>query len=337
MRKLDEASKRLFVGGVIADALRVVKPELAALLDLASIEPLPTEYVRGGKRFADAAFRVNFREGRFSPDPSGTAGRPGRRLYLLLAAEFQDANDAAMLERVREYADWQDAHYRQQNIVRDGEHPPLLALVFHTGPDRWTAEDGLEVYRALPREAAAQLAPHQRQAYIGIEVGRRSTLTPPAGNRLGAVVRLTRSATAEELLARLTEEWRRFGGSDDLRFRRGMRDWAQEIVLGLAETSIELPRFEELETATEEGTMALLEQHVREWRAELAQEGVAKGREEGERDALARLAERRFGADAAQRLSSALNGSPTRQRLDDVGDLVLFCRTAEEFVERLDG
>lgn len=323
MRKLDEASKRLFVGSVVADALRFVMPELAALLDLSTIEALPTEYVRHGKRFADAAFRVTLREGRF-PGLSGTPN-VGRRLYLLLAAEFQDANDAAMLERVREYATWQDAHYRQQNIIRDGEHPPLLALVFHTGPDQWTAEDGLEVYRSAPSDAAAQLAPYQRQAYIRIEVGRRSTLVPPAGSRLGAVVRLTASATAEELLAQLAQEWRRFVGSEDVRFRRGMRDWAQQIMLGFAESSVELPGFEELEAATEEGTMAyLLEQHVREWRAEVA------------RDVLARLAERRFGADAAQRLSAALNGSPTRQRLDELGDLILLCGTAEELIERLD-
>lgn len=325
MRKLDEASKRLFVGSVVADALRFVMPELAALLDLSTIEALPTEYVRHGKRFADAAFRVNFREGRFPPNPSSPS-RVGRRLYLLLAAEFQDANHAAMLDRVREYAAWQDAHYRQQNIVRDGEHPLLLALVFHTGPDRWTAEDGSEVYRSVPSDAAAQLAPYQRQAYIRIEVGRRSTLNPPPGSRLGAVVRLTGSATAEELLARLTAEWRRFAGGEDERFRRGMRDWAQEIMLGFAESSVELPGFDELEAATEEGTMAyVLEQHVREWRAEVAC------------DELARLAGRRFGADAAERLSAALNGSPTRQRLDEVGDLILVCGTAEEFVERLDG
>ena len=202
--------------------------------------------------------------------------------------------------------------------------------MFHTGPDQWTAEDGLEVYRSAPSDASAQLAPYQRQAYIRIEVGRRSTLVPPADNRLGAVVRLTASATAEELLAQLAQEWRRFVGSEDARFRRGMRDWAQQIMLGFGESSVELPGFEELEAATEGGTMAyVLEQHVREWRAELRQEGV--------RDVLARLAGRRFGADAAERLSAALNGSPTQERLDEACDLIVGCRTAEEFVERLDG
>ena len=112
-----------------------------------------------------------------------------------------------MLERVREYAVWQDAHYRQQGVVRPGEHPPLLPIVFHAGPDRWTAGDGMEVYRALPEGAAAQLAPHQQQAHIPLEVGRRSTLDVPDGNRLGAVLGLTSAATPEDLLARLVEEW----------------------------------------------------------------------------------------------------------------------------------
>ena len=45
MRKIDEASKTLFVGSVVADSILFARPELAAHLDLDSIEPLPTEYV----------------------------------------------------------------------------------------------------------------------------------------------------------------------------------------------------------------------------------------------------------------------------------------------------
>ena len=335
VRKIDEASKTLFVGSVVADAIRFAKPELAAMLDLGSIEPLPAEYVgrdaggTPGKRFGDSAFRIPFKEGRFPLDAAGGAAGGGR-LYLLVAGEFQHASDATMLERVREYAAWQDAHYRQQDIVRPGEHPPLLPIVFHTGPDRWTADDGMEVYRGLPEGAAAQLAPQQRQAYIPLEVGCRSTLAVPEGNRLGALLRLTSAATTPELVAALAEEWRRFGGDANRPVRRGLREWTQQMMLGLGDEAVELPSFEELEGAKEDGTMEyLLEDHVREWRAEL--------HSEGERNMLARLAERRFGAEAAHRLSAALNGTPSRQRLDELGDLVVLCGTAEELVERLDG
>ena len=343
MRKIDEASKTLFVGGVVADSIVFARPRLAAQLDLDSIEPLPTEYVgrdaggTPGKRFADSAFRIDFKDD--GPPRNAASGARGeRRRYLLAAGEFQHADDADMLARVREYADWQDAHYRQQGVVRPGEHPPLLPLVFHTGPGRWTADDGMEVYEGLPEEVARELAPQQRQAYILLGVGRRSTLDVPAGSRLGAVARLTRAGTAAELVAALAEEWRRFGGEANGPLRRGMREWAQQMMLGLDDSSVELPSFEDLEGSTEDGTMEyLLEDHIREWRAELHGEGLKDGIEQGKRDLLERQAERRFGVDAARRLSAALNGAPSPQRLDELGDLVVLCRTADELVGRLDG
>ena len=361
MRKLDEASKRLFVGRVIADTLRIAKPKLAALLDLHSVEALPTEYIgsagtggRPGKRLADSAFRVDFKEGVFPPDTSAETPGEGRRPFLIAACEFQHASDADMLHRVREYAAWQDEHYRHQGLIRPREHPPLLPLVFHTGPDRWTAKDGLEVYRSLPNAAASELAPFQRQAYILLEVGRRSTLSPPDGNSLGAVVRLTGCATAEDLYRRLFEEWRRFGAAADKPFRHGMREWTQEIMLGFGERCIELPSFEELEGAMEEGTMEyVLEEHVKELRRENMErgrkQGMAQGRRQGMeqgrrqgmvqgyREALEIMATQRFGADAGRRMAAAANGSLSRRRMGELSDLIVRSRTAEELVERLGG
>ena len=85
----------------------------------------------------------------------------------------------------------------------------------------------------------------------------------------------------------------------------------------------------------------LLEDHIREWRAELhgegLKDGIAQGMEQGKRDLLERQAERRFGAEAARRLSVALNGAASARRMDELGDLVVLCGTADEFVDRLDG
>jgi hypothetical protein len=256
-----------------------------------------------------------------------------------VAGEFQHRNDANMLARMRRYLARQEAHYRHQGIVRDGEHPPALPLVIHTGPDRWTAEDGFEVYRALPAPAGARLAPCQRAGYILVDAGRHSTLSVPPDNRLGPVVRLTAAASEEELAARLAEEWQRFGGPRNAAYRRGMLAWAEEVALGLGRSGVRLPSFEELEQAMEEGTMGyLLEDSVKEWQTRWVDKGREEGREEGregERRNLERLAERRFGAAAAQRLSSTLNGTPSRRTLDEAGDLIVGCRTAQEFVDRL--
>ena len=338
-RKLDPSAKMLFIGEVVADALRARAPHLAELLDLDSIEALPTEYIdqrTRGKRFGDAAFRVRFRKGRFPAVASGKAR--GRRLYLIVAVEFQHRSDAGMGGRVREYAEWQDGHYRQLGVVRNGEHPPLLALVIHTGPDRWTAEDGTETLRVLPRRAARLLVRWQRQAYILIDAGPRSRLSLPGHNRIGAVIRLARCATIEELAAQLVEEWQRFGGHENLRFRRGLWAWAKES--GPAQPGTRLPSFEELEATKEEPRMPnVLAARIRELVDNEIEQGRARGMEQGieqgQRETLELLASRRFGADAARGLSLALNGTPSREKVAELGDLILHCQSAQEFLSRL--
>ena len=113
-----------------------------------------------------------------------------------------------------------------------------------------------------------------------------------------------------------------------------MLAWAEETVLGFPESGFELPGFEErgLEGLEEKEMAYLLEDCVQEWKAEWREEG----RDEGERDLLERMTELRFGAEAARRLSTALNGTPSRERLTDLADLVIRCETAEDFVARLD-
>ena len=341
-RKLDQAAKQLFVGDVFADALQAAMPEVAARLRLETMEPLPTEYIGPDriKRFGDAAFRVTFRKSRFPPTGAPGAQRRGRRSYLLLAGEFQNRNEGRMAHRVREYALWMEEHYRHQGVIREGEHPPVLALVIHTGSGRWTAPNGMEFSDVLPKRAARQLAAYQPQAYIALDAGRHSTLDLLPGNRLRAAARLAGRASARELAERLAEEWKRFGGTENARFRRGMLAWAEEAVLGFPESGVELPDFDELEGLEEKDMAFLLEDCVQEWKAEWREEGRDEGervgRAKGERDLLERLAERRFGAEAARRLSTALNGTPSRERLTDLADLVVRCETAEDFVAQLD-
>ena len=329
-RRHDEAAKLLFIGEVVADGIRVAVPELAATLRLDTIKPLPTEYVsqERTKRFGDAVFSVKFRKGRFPPTVSG---RRARRRYLLVPTEFQHRDDASMAQRVREYTAEMEGHYRHQGLIRTGEHPPVLALVIHTGPGRWTAPDGTDALRRLPKRTVRHLAAYQPQAYIPLDVGRRSALDMSDASRLGAAAALVRCATARELAARLVEEWDRFGNPDDMRFRRGMLAWAEETVLGFPDSGFELPSFEELEGLKEKDMAYLLEDKVKQWQAGW----LSEGREEGQRDLLEGLAERRFGADAAKRLSTALNGSPTSERVAELGDLIVRCETEDEFLAAL--
>ena len=63
--------------------------------------------------------------------------------------------------------------------------------------------------------------------------------------------------------------------------------------------------------------------------------GMEQGIEQGQRETLELLASRRFGADAARGLSLALNGTPSREKVAELGDLILHCQSAQEFLSRL--
>lgn len=58
---------------------------------------------------------------------------------------------------------------------------------------------------------------------------------------------------------------------------------------------------------------------------------AAEGREEGERDALVRLAERRFGWRAGERFADALSDHPDRETLTRMGNLIFTSDPTEDF------
>ena len=62
--------------------------------------------------------------------------------------------------------------------------------------------------------------------------------------------------------------------------------------------------------------------------------GMAQGIAQGHADLLRHQAERRFGAEAASQLAGLLAGMDT-DRLIEVGDWMLECRTAGELLDRL--
>ncbi|MDD9963361.1 MAG: Rpn family recombination-promoting nuclease/putative transposase [Gammaproteobacteria bacterium] len=320
--RTDEGAKLVFMAAVVGDLLRAVLPEVAAALDLDAIKPLPTEYISydRSKRVGDAVFRV----------PVRPAYRRGMgRLDLILMAEFQNRGDSDMLARVVEYRAWMLEHYRHQGVIGSGEHPPVLALVVNTGDAPWRGETGMEPLSGLSEPLAALLAPYQPQAYIAVETGSKARVSAwPEHNRASAVVRLAKCATPEALRDRLAAEWMRFGDAADAQFRRGLLAWAEERLLGLGESDLSLPLFEELEGQKEKQMSYLLEDRVAEWKAEWAAEG--------QRLLLKQLLETRFGAESAAQLMEALSGTEG-VTLSEAADLIVTCESAEEFSASLNG
>ena len=85
----------------------------------------------------------------------------------------------------------------------------------------------------------------------------------------------------------------------------------------------------------------MLEHRMDEWEQEWfrqgREEGVRYGREEGraeERALLRRQAARRFDAATAEALAGLLEGVDDADRLAEVGEMIVDCRTGRELLDR---
>ena len=100
----------------------------------------------------------------------------------------------------------------------------------------------------------------------------------------------------------------------------------------------------------------LLDARIRAWRNELVEQGIEEGHAQGieqgraqgieqghaqgieqgraeERALLRRLAERRFGAEIAQRLAGLLEGLKAADELAAAGDRIVDCETGEDLLD----
>ena len=91
-----------------------------------------------------------------------------------------------------------------------------------------------------------------------------------------------------------------------------------------------------LRTTLEERFEALHDAIRAEARAEGVQQGIQQAIER-QRKLLCRLAERKFGTEAALRVAGLLAGTDDPSRLQDVGEWIIDCEEGSELIARLEG
>ena len=357
----DAIYKRLYsFPEMVADLLASLLPaDSLALLDLGSLERLPTERVGDDyrRRLGDATWRVRRR----SPDGVGRGGW----LHVLVLLEFQSRNDRAMALRVLEYAALLYLELaRQGALSARGRLPPVLPVVLYNGEEPWTAER--EVADLIDGSDSA-LSPYQpSQRYEVLDEQRAAA--EDLGRLTRSVVLAEQSRSPEDLsrLARRLPEWLRASASEEL--RRAFADWLWVLCKRLEKRGGELPAPPE-ELTLEDMTMTLeervsrwpepyirqgieegLERGRREGRKRGRREGMERGKREGmergrregleqgldeQRALLRRLAAARFGERAADRLFARLRQERSQERLGEMGEIVVRCETAEELLRRL--
>ena len=319
----DENYKRLFASKLMVEhLLRACLPaDLLAAVDFSDLGELSTEYVSDEllKRHGDTVWRLRLGE---------------HWMYLLILLEFQSKDDRWMALRILTYTGllYQELVRNEAPGIADGRLPPVLPIVLYNGTEPWTATREM---RELIGPAGPWLARFQpAQDYLLLDVLRVAADDLPGRNLLRAVAALEQSRSFEDVL-RVREAlqlWLRDPRAAEL--QRAFVDWMRQIAERVAPAGAVVPP-----VRTWEDVRMTLVERAAEWPKQWLREGREQGLEQGleqQRALLCRMAAARFGADTAERLADALAPIVDPERLAEVGDWLVQCDTAAEFLAHLD-
>ena len=336
----DPAYKRLFARPrMVRDLLHGFAARgWSEALDFASLVPLPASYVSPDlcQRHGDLVWRVRFREERW--------------LYVVLLLEFQAAVDRTMAVRMLAYTALLYQKLIGEGVLREHDAlPPVLPVVIYNGRRRWNAARGVSELIASGGAGLARYQPSQR--YFLLDQGRVGGAALPRGNLVSALIALETNRDRARLPALLGSLIALLREQGDEELTEAFRAWVGQVLLprrfrGGASGS--LPGLEEVRTMLAEQVREWTEGWVSEGReqgvAEGREQGVAEGREQGvaegraeERALLCRQAARKFDDATARRLAAALAEVADPDRLAQVGDWIIECGTAADFLARVDG
>ena len=319
----DALSKALFtLPPVEADLLRIVAAGWVHLLDLSTLERISAEHPSADQtqRIGDLAWRAEFRDGKLLD---------GNRPWLLSPTELQSTRDSTMAERQAEYLGRHQRALRLDGVLsREGEEPRVLLVVVYDGERRWR------------RAAAPPGVPDLLQpgGYAVLDVEALALEDLPRGNRVSSWVRLLRAYDPKELLMRLVEGLLEFPETSDEGFREALYAWAlalRELMMPGAEALPPRPELEKKQEAQEMTTF--YEANAKKWRAGVLQQGIERGEARARADQRAQLerqAGRKFGNRASEWLSALIEGVSDPERLAEVGDWIIDCRTEDELLAR---
>ncbi len=310
----------------MTDTLHGLTLDLKDALDFASLERMPASFVTEhlGRRHADMLWKIQ------------TVNEEW--LYLLVLIEFQSTIDRRMALRMMNYAGGIWMGLGENDLGRDGEYPFVLPVVVYNGEQPWNAAtDVRDLLATVPEQL---LGTQPRHPYLLIELQTLDPSTVPYRSVLSMIARFEQARSPEQLehLVGTLADWVERADAEEL--LDNFREWISQVLVqrhGPAGGALELKIRNE-----EEGRMTTLIERAQQWGEELNQhwlekgieEGVARGRLEGERALVYRLVTRRFGPGTTEQLVPVLDGIADPELIAGVADAVVESRTATEFIGR---
>ena len=293
----------------------------AAALDLDTLRVGPTENITDElrKRLGDVVWSIDRHD--------GCGGV--QTLHVLI--EHQSSADYSMPLRFLNYTSllYQRLYGDRRTWAKSDTADPVLHVVVYNGDTRWDAPLTLaDLVERTEHDGPAQLA----LSYDVVDLVAVATDDLPRPNLLTWVAEVEQSVHSGALPERVRElgEWLAAERAPGLTRTFDLWLGAMGRKLGVS-----LPSIREYEEAR-----AVLANKIDRWEADIRQQGIEQGIERGieqETARLRRLAERRFGAAAAEQLAAALAGVTDPDRLAEAGDWIVDSATTDDFLSRVRG
>ena len=291
--------------------------------NFSALRKVPAEYIGDDlrKRLGDSLWRLPLDEG---------------WLHVMVLLEFQARNERDMALRILEYTAmlYRELSRSGAGLGPDGLRPPVLPIVLYNGGPPWSAATDT---RDLVAPAGRFLVPFQpSQRYLVLDLQRIPEQDLPLRNLVGALSRMERIRSPEDLrrVAALLVEWLR--APEDGELRQAFADWLWHLAKRLLPKgrSAEAPAGLDLEDMRMTLEEMSLEERVAEWPKQWFQEGLEQGLQH-ERALLRRLVTLRFGAGAAEQAAQRLERITDANRFEEVGELIVRCKTGGELLARM--
>ncbi|MYJ94296.1 MAG: Rpn family recombination-promoting nuclease/putative transposase [Proteobacteria bacterium] len=309
---------------MVRDLLELLPAAWTAVVDAASLTELPTEFIgeRGDKRIADLCWLAE--------------GGGGDSAIVLI--ENQSTPDWRMPARAMTRTGLLYETLGATARGPDGRFPPVVIVVVYTGHRPWQMPDDLTGLVRVPAQHPLPWLDGRR--YARLDLRDVATQYPEQGNRMMALAGLT-FAESVFVVNRLFADlcgWLDFNDEDETRLYQCYLDWLYAIEPRLRPSGWDPNRDRNLEELMAE--QSILSRNTDRWLERYGREvfadGRRKGQADGRRDALVRLAARRFGADIGRRLGAWLENIDDPSILDRVGDLIVDCETGDQLLASID-
>ena len=313
--------------------LRGFAGEVAELLDLDTLHPLPASWVApdGEQRHGDVAWRASYADG------------SGRSLVLLI--EHQSSVDRDMAVRVLRYELFAYDALRRQDVVDPDRELRLLSVVIHSGTDTWNAA-GVATRVVVEGDGVAV---RTLRPYLFLDTRRGAQDDLALGNVVAGALWLSGASSSADAVARLGALARAWSSRGDAESADVVLDWLEMLWPRLF-PDVDAAALADWRRAllNEEGGMNTLAERVREWEADLLQRGIERGLQQGierglgqgierQHTLLCRQAERKFGPVTARELAARIGDVTDAERLAEVGDWIIDCDAGTALLERVEG